>query len=84
MVKMKKLKILSIERTITHRGTLKYWCKTEGNSQPVNTTWFEVSEREIVEEGCDCIYESNSRFGKEKECKHLTCCREIVIDIIKN
>ena len=78
-----KVKILNINRTITNRETIKYWFTVEGKVESTYSVYFEVSEREIVEEGWDCIYESNNRFGKEKECKHLVCCREIVEETIK-
>ena len=78
-----KVKILHLERTITRRNTLKYWFTIEGKKEPTYSLWFEISEREIVEEGCDCIYESNNRFGKEKECKHLTRCRDIVKNMVE-
>lgn len=77
------VKILNIKRTITNRGTVKYWFTVEGKVEPTYSVYFEVSEREIVEEGCSCIYESNNRFGKEKKCKHLGRCRKVVEETIK-
>lgn len=79
----KKVVILGIQITDTSRDTKRYWFVTKGKVNPTNSTWFEVSEGEIVDESCDCMYESNMRFGKENPCKHLNKCKKVTEEMIK-